>query len=80
MNPLIVYRDYRDSDADGLVRMWNESLSGWPPGFFGASAITAASVAREEKSSGRLFTVLALLEEKFNWVAIRSTESNIHIS
>ena len=63
MNPLIVYRDYRDSDVNGVVRMWNSSLSGWPPGFFGASEITAASIAREEKSSGRLFSVVALAED-----------------
>jgi len=43
--------------------MWKESLSGWPPGFFGASEITAPRVSREEKSSGRLFTVVALSED-----------------
>ncbi len=64
MNPLIVYRDYRDSDVDGVVRMWNESLSGWPPGFFGASDITASRVMQDEKSSGRLFTILALIEDR----------------
>lgn len=61
---MIVYRDFCDSDVDGIVRMWKESLSGWPPGFFGASEITASSVAREEKSSGKLFSVLALLEDR----------------
>lgn len=64
MNPLIVYRDFCDSDADRVVRMWKESLSGWPPGFFGASEITSANVVRGEKSSGRLFTVLAFSEDR----------------
>ena len=64
MNPLIVYRDFCDSDVDRVVRMWKESLPGWPPGFFGASEITASRVMQEEKSSGRLFTMLALIENR----------------
>ncbi len=64
MNPIFVYRDYRDSDVDAVVRMWKESRSGWPPGFFGASEISASSIIQEEKSSGRLFTVLAFLEDR----------------
>ncbi len=64
MNSKIVYRDYCDSDADAIAQMWKESRSGWPPGFLGASDITASSVAQEEKSSGKLFTVLAFLEER----------------
>ncbi|MBN2607880.1 MAG: GNAT family N-acetyltransferase [Candidatus Fermentibacteraceae bacterium] len=59
MDP-VVFRDLRDSDIDGVVRMWKESLSGWPPGFFGGSEMSADTVRREEKSSGKLFTVLAL--------------------
>ncbi|MCK5035029.1 MAG: GNAT family N-acetyltransferase [Candidatus Sabulitectum sp.] len=64
MNSKIVYRDFCDSDVDAVAQMWKESRSGWPPGFLGASDITASSVAQEEKSSGKLFTVLAFLEER----------------
>lgn len=56
----IVYRHFQDSDAEGVARMWKESFEAWPPGFFGASEITSETVRLEEKSSGRLFTVLAL--------------------
>jgi ribosomal protein S18 acetylase RimI-like enzyme len=44
--------------------MWKESLSAWPPGFFGASEISASSVEQDEKSSGKLFTVLALMSDR----------------
>ncbi len=64
MNSSVVYKDYSDSDVDAVVQMWKESRPGWPPGFFGASEISASSVANEEKSSGRLFTVLAFLENR----------------
>ncbi len=64
MDPSIVYRDFCDSDVDAVAQMWKESRSGWPPGFLGASDITASSVAHEEKSSGKLFTVLAFLGER----------------
>ena len=64
MNPLIVYRDFSDDDVDSIVRMWKESISGWPPGFFGASEISASSVAQEERSSGKLFTMLALMADR----------------
>lgn len=57
---LITYRHFQDSDAEGVARMWKESFEAWPPGFFGASDITPDTVRLEEKSSGRLFTVLAL--------------------
>lgn len=60
----IVYRSCSDRDVHGLVRMWKESRSGWPPGFFGASEISAASVEQEEKSSGRLFSTLALEDQR----------------
>ncbi|MFO8182809.1 MAG: GNAT family N-acetyltransferase, partial [Candidatus Aegiribacteria sp.] len=56
----IVYRHFQDSDVEGVARMWKESFEAWPPGFFGASEITPETVRLEEKSSGRLFTVLAL--------------------
>jgi len=64
MNSKIVYQDFCDSDADAIAQMWKESRSGWPPGFMGASDITASSVAQEEKSSGKLFTALAFLGER----------------
>lgn len=54
------FRLYRDSDVHAVVQMWKESRDGWPPGFFGASDISASSVEQEEKGSGKLFTVLAL--------------------
>lgn len=60
----IDYRSFCDRDVHGLVRMWKESRSGWPPGFFGASDISASSVEQEEKSSGRLFSVIALEGER----------------
>ena len=56
----IVLRDYEESDAAGVARMWEESRDGWPPGFLGAVRMTAESVDREERLSGKLFTVLAL--------------------
>lgn len=59
MDHSILLRDYSDSDADAVARMWEESRDGWPPGFFGASAVTAESVRQEERSSGGLFTALA---------------------
>ncbi|MEA3266223.1 MAG: GNAT family N-acetyltransferase, partial [Candidatus Fermentibacteria bacterium] len=64
MNSSIVYRDFCESDVDAVAQMWKESRSGWPPGFLGASDITASSVAQEEKSSGKLFTALAFLGER----------------
>ncbi len=64
MNPVVVYRDYKETDVDAVVQMWKESRPGWPPGFFGASEASASSVAQEEKSSGKLFTVLAFLGER----------------
>ncbi len=64
MDSLVVYRDYCDSDVDAVVQMWKESRPGWPPGFFGASEITTTSVAKEEKSSGKLFTLLAFMGDR----------------
>ncbi|MCK5133264.1 MAG: GNAT family N-acetyltransferase [Candidatus Sabulitectum sp.] len=64
MNSTVVYRDYCDADVDAVVQMWKESRSGWPPGFLGASDITASSVIQEEKSSGRLFTLLAFMGDR----------------
>ena len=60
----IVYRDFCDTDVEAVAKMWKESRSGWPPGFLGPSDITASSVAQEEKSSGKLFTVLAFQGER----------------
>ena len=59
MDHSVFLKDYSDSDADAVARMWEESREGWPPGFFGASATTAESVRQEERSSGGLFTALA---------------------
>ncbi|MBD3277173.1 MAG: GNAT family N-acetyltransferase [Candidatus Aegiribacteria sp.] len=58
------YREYRKGDAASVARMWEESRQGWPSGFLGASSITAASVEREERGSGSLFTVLAVLDDR----------------
>ncbi len=58
----VEFRLFCDDDIDGLVEMWRESRDGWPPGFFGAAEISAASVAHEENCSGALFSVLALLK------------------
>ena len=60
----IVYREFTEEDALGVARMWKDSLSGWPPGFFGASEITVDTVLMEEKMSGPLFTVLALAGDR----------------
>ncbi|OPL19332.1 MAG: hypothetical protein AVO35_11340 [Candidatus Aegiribacteria sp. MLS_C] len=60
----ILYRELRDLDIDGVTRMWRESLDGWPPGFFGGSGITAETVRREERSSNKLFTILALFGDR----------------
>lgn len=60
----ILYRELRDSDIDGVTRMWRESLDGWPPGFFGGSGITAETVRREERSAGKLFTTLAFFGDR----------------
>ncbi len=60
----IEYRSFSWHDIDALVKMWRASRSGWPPGFFGPSKTTAATVAHEEKSSGALFTMLAFLGEE----------------
>jgi len=64
MDHSILLRDYSDSDADAVARMWEESRDGWPPGFFGASATTAESVRQEERTSGGLFTALAWLGDR----------------
>jgi len=64
MDHSILLRDYSDSDADAVAKMWEESREGWPPGFFGASATTAESVRQEERSSGGLFTALAWLGDR----------------
>jgi ribosomal protein S18 acetylase RimI-like enzyme len=60
----IEYRSFSWDDIDALVKMWRASRSGWPPGFFGPSETTAATVAHEEKSSGALFTMLAFLGDE----------------
>jgi len=60
----IVYREFTEADAPGVATMWKDSLSGWPPGFFGASEITVDTVLMEEKMAGRLFTVLALAGDR----------------
>jgi ribosomal protein S18 acetylase RimI-like enzyme len=59
MDDSIFLKDYTDGDAPAVARMWEESREGWPAGFFGASSVTAESVASEERSSGGLFTALA---------------------
>ena len=56
----IVLEDYEDRHAAAVARMWEESRGGWPPGFLSATEMTAESVEREERLSGKLFTVLAL--------------------
>ena len=60
----LAYREYEKGDAASVARMWEESRGGWPSGFLGASRVTAASVEREERGSGSLFTVLALHDER----------------
>lgn len=60
----IVYRLFTMEDVSALVGMWKESRSGWPPGFFGASEVTASSVEQEERSSGAIFSVIALEGER----------------
>jgi len=44
--------------------MLNESREAWPPGAFGPSEITASSVDREDQSSGKLFSIIALQGER----------------
>ena len=60
----LAYREYEKGDAASVARMWEESREGWPSGFLGASSVTASSVKREERSSGSLFTVLAILDDR----------------
>ncbi len=60
----IVYRPFCNEDIPALVRMWRESREAWPPGFFGASEITAESVSQEEKASANLFSVAALAGDR----------------
>ncbi|MBN1434112.1 GNAT family N-acetyltransferase [Candidatus Fermentibacterales bacterium] len=60
----IVLRQYEDAHAAAVARMWEESRDGWPPGFLGATEMTAQSVSREERLSGKLFTMLAFDGER----------------
>jgi ribosomal protein S18 acetylase RimI-like enzyme len=55
---------YNKTHAETVARMWTESREGWPPGFLGASEFTPESIEMEEKSSGKLFTVLALQDDR----------------
>ena len=64
MDSCIVYRSYCDSDVDVVMQMWEESRPERPPGCIGASEITASSVVQEEKSSRKLFTLLAFMGER----------------
>ncbi len=64
MKNSIILEIYKKHHAKAVATMWCESREGWPPGFLGASEFTAESVEMEEQSSGKLFTVLALEEDR----------------
>lgn len=59
MSDEIKIRDFREEDAPGLARMWQESLPAWPPFFNDGIPYTAERVLREQREFGRIFMLVA---------------------
>jgi ribosomal protein S18 acetylase RimI-like enzyme len=57
-------RDFREEDAPGLARMWQESLPVWPPFFNDGIPYSEERVLREQREFGRIFTLVAAGEDE----------------
>ncbi len=64
MSDEIKIREFREEDAPALARMWQESLPVWPPFFNDGIPYTAERVLREQREFGRIFTLVAAVEDE----------------
>jgi len=64
MSDEIKIREFCEEDAEGLARMWQESLPVWPPFFNDGIPYTAERVLREQREFGRIFTLVAAGEDE----------------
>ncbi len=59
MSDELKIREFREEDAPGLARMWQESMPAWPPFFNDGIPYTAERILREYRERGQLFTLVA---------------------
>jgi len=64
MSDEIKIRDFEERDAPGVARMWQESMPVWPPFFNDGIPYTAERVLREQREFGRIFTLVAAVEDE----------------
>ena len=76
----VVVREYTDSDAAALAKMWNESNKGWPGGFLPFIEFTAERLREKLKEKEHIAIYVAQLGEKivgYCSLAERSTDRGV---
>ncbi len=64
MNDEIKLVEYNHDMAEALVRMWEESREGWPPGFLGSSTKSPDNIRRHHEPGSFIHTTIAVLEDR----------------